>query len=115
MGGSIVNLSSLATRTGGAGEWVHYAASKGAVDSFTIGLAREVASEGIRVNAVAPGLIDTELHAAAGAPDRLERLSPSVPMKRPGTAREVAEGILWLLSPAASYTTGSILEIGGGR
>jgi NAD(P)-dependent dehydrogenase (short-subunit alcohol dehydrogenase family) len=115
MGGSIVNLSSLAARTGGAGEWVHYAASKGAVDSFTIGLAREVASEGIRVNAVAPGLIDTELHAAAGAPDRLERLAPSVPMKRPGTAREVAEGILWLLSPAASYTTGSILEIGGGR
>jgi NAD(P)-dependent dehydrogenase (short-subunit alcohol dehydrogenase family) len=115
MGGSIVNISSLAARTGGAGEWVHYAASKGAVDSFTIGLAREVASEGIRVNAVAPGLIDTDLHAANGAPDRLDRLKPPIPMKRPGTALEVAEGVLWLLSSAASYTTGTILEIGGGR
>jgi NAD(P)-dependent dehydrogenase (short-subunit alcohol dehydrogenase family) len=114
-GGSIVNISSLAARTGGAGEWVHYAASKGAVDSFTIGLAREVASEGIRVNAVAPGLIETELHAANGVPDRLERLSPSIPMGRPGTALEVAQGVLWLLSAAASYTTGTILEIGGGR
>lgn len=114
-GGSIVNISSLAAQTGGAGEWVHYAASKGAIDSFTIGLAREVASEGIRVNAVAPGLIDTDLHAANGAPDRLHRLAPLVPMKRPGTPLEVAEGVLWLLSPAASYTTGTILEIGGGR
>ena len=114
-GGSIVNISSLAARTGGAGEWVHYAASKGAVDSFTIGLAREVASEGIRVNAVAPGLIETELHAANGAPDRLERLAPSIPMGRSGTALEVAQGVLWLLSAAASYTTGTILEIGGGR
>jgi NAD(P)-dependent dehydrogenase (short-subunit alcohol dehydrogenase family) len=114
-GGSIVNISSLAARTGGAGEWVHYAASKGAIDSFTIGLAREVASEGIRVNAVAPGLIETELHAANGVPDRLNRLTPSVPMGRPGTPLEVAQGVLWLLSAAASYTTGTILEIGGGR
>lgn len=114
-GGAIVNISSLAARTGGTGEWVHYAASKGAINSFTIGLAREVAHEGIRVNAVAPGLIDTDLHATNGAPDRMERLSPFVPMQRPGTASEVAEGVLWLLSPAASYTTGTILEIGGGR
>jgi NAD(P)-dependent dehydrogenase (short-subunit alcohol dehydrogenase family) len=114
-GGAIVNISSLAARTGGAGEWVHYAASKGAIDSFTIGLAREVAEEGIRVNAVAPGLIETELHAANGEPERLERLRPGIPMKRPGTAAEVAEGVVWLLSDAASYTTGAILEIGGGR
>jgi NAD(P)-dependent dehydrogenase (short-subunit alcohol dehydrogenase family) len=114
-GGAIVNISSLAARTGGAGEWVHYAASKGAVDSFTIGLAREVAEEGIRVNAVAPGLIETELHAANGEPGRLERLTPGIPMKRPGTAMEAAEGVVWLLSDAASYTTGTILEIGGGR
>jgi NAD(P)-dependent dehydrogenase (short-subunit alcohol dehydrogenase family) len=114
-GGAIVNISSLAARTGGAGEWVHYAASKGAIDSFTIGLAREVAEEGIRVNAVAPGLIETELHAANGEPGRLERLAPGIPMKRPGTAMEVAEGVVWLLSDAASYTTGTILEIGGGR
>ncbi|MGA8407455.1 MAG: SDR family oxidoreductase [Candidatus Acidiferrales bacterium] len=114
-GGAIVNISSLAARTGGAGEWVHYAASKGAIDSFTIGLAREVAEEGIRVNAVAPGLIDTELHAANGEPGRLERLRPGIPMKRAGTAAEVAEGVAWLLSEAASYTTGTILEIGGGR
>jgi NAD(P)-dependent dehydrogenase (short-subunit alcohol dehydrogenase family) len=115
MGGSIVNISSLAARTGGAGEWVHYAASKGAIDSFTVGLAREVASEGIRVNAVAPGLIETELHADNGVPDRLERLAPSIPMGRPGTPLEIAHGVLWLLSAAASYTTGTILEIGGGR
>jgi NAD(P)-dependent dehydrogenase (short-subunit alcohol dehydrogenase family) len=114
-GGSIVNISSLVARTGGAGEWAHYAASKGAVNSFTIGLAREVADEGIRVNAVAPGLIETDLHASNGAPDRLERMAPSIPMKRAGKAQEVAEGVLWLLSDAASYTTGSILEIGGGR
>jgi NAD(P)-dependent dehydrogenase (short-subunit alcohol dehydrogenase family) len=114
-GGAIVNVSSLAARLGGANEWVHYAASKGAVETFTRGLAREVAAEGIRVNAVAPGLIETELHAAAGDPDRLNRLKGGVPMQRPGTADEVAEGILWLLSPAASYTTGAILDIGGGR
>ena len=114
-GGAIVNISSRAARTGSAGEWVHYAASKGAIDSFTIGLAREVATEGIRVNAVAPGLIETGLHAANGAPDRLQRLAATIPMQRPGTPLEVAEGVLWLLSSAASYTTGAILEIGGGR
>jgi NAD(P)-dependent dehydrogenase (short-subunit alcohol dehydrogenase family) len=114
-GGSIVNISSLVARTGGAGEWVHYAASKGAVNSFTIGLAREVAEEGIRVNAVAPGLIETDLHADNGRPDRLDRLAPSIPMKRAGSAEEVAAGVLWLLSNEASYTTGTILEIGGGR
>jgi NAD(P)-dependent dehydrogenase (short-subunit alcohol dehydrogenase family) len=114
-GGAIVNISSLAARVGGAGEWVHYAASKGAVDSFTIGLAREVAAEGIRVNAVSPGLIETGLHAANGAPDRLDRLAPSIPMRRAGTPAEVAEAVLWLLSAAASYVTGTILEAGGGR
>jgi NAD(P)-dependent dehydrogenase (short-subunit alcohol dehydrogenase family) len=114
-GGAIVNLSSVAARTGAAGEWVHYAATKGAVNSFTLGLAREVATEGIRVNAVAPGLIETDLHADNGAPDRLQRLNSSIPMRRPGTAEEVAQAVAWLLSPAASYVTGSILEIGGGR
>jgi NAD(P)-dependent dehydrogenase (short-subunit alcohol dehydrogenase family) len=114
-GGAIVNISSRAAKIGSAGEWVHYAASKGAIDSFTIGLAREVATEGIRVNAVAPGLIETGLHAASGAPDRLNRLTSTIPMQRPGTALEVAEAVLWLLSPAASYTTGAILEVGGGR
>jgi NAD(P)-dependent dehydrogenase (short-subunit alcohol dehydrogenase family) len=114
-GGAIVNISSRAAHTGSAGEWVHYAASKGAIDSFTIGLAREVATEGIRVNAVAPGLIETGLHAANGAPDRLKRLASTIPMQRPGTAIEVAEAVLWLLSSAASYTTGAILEVGGGR
>jgi len=114
-GGAIVNISSRAAHTGAAGEWVHYAASKGAIDSFTIGLAREVATEGIRVNAVAPGLVDTGLHAANGEPGRLQRLMGTVPMGRPGTPREVAEGVVWLLSPAASFTTGAILEIGGGR
>ena len=112
-GGAIVNISSLAARTGGAGEYVGYAASKGAIDSFTRGLAREVAAEGIRVNAVSPGLVQTEIHAAQ--PGRLDRLLPTVPMKRIGTPREIAEAVLWLLSPAASYTTGSILEVGGGR
>jgi NAD(P)-dependent dehydrogenase (short-subunit alcohol dehydrogenase family) len=114
-GGAIVNISSRAAHTGSAGEWVHYAASKGAIDSFTIGLAREVATDGIRVNAVAPGLVDTGLHAANGDPNRLQRLMGTIPMERPGTPREIAEGILWLLSPAASYTTGAILQIGGGR
>src|SRR5580693_273602 len=114
-GGSIVNISSLAARTGGSGEWVHYAASKGAINSFTIGLAREVATEGIRVNAVAPGLIDTGLHAANGEPGRLNRLTPSIPMGREGTAEEGAEAVLWLLSSAASYVTGAILAAGGGR
>ncbi|MFZ0735193.1 MAG: SDR family oxidoreductase [Candidatus Sulfotelmatobacter sp.] len=114
-GGAIVNISSRAAHTGSAGEWVHYAASKGAIDTFTIGLAREVATEGIRVNAVAPGLTATELHAANGEPGRLQRLMPSIPMKRAGLPDEIAEGVLWLLSPAASYITGAILEIGGGR
>lgn len=114
-GGAIVNISSRAAHTGGAGEWVHYAASKGAIDSFTIGLAREVATEGIRVNAVAPGLTDTDLHAANGEPGRLQRLMPTIPMNRAGMPNEIAEGVLWLLSPAASYVTGAILEIGGGR
>ncbi len=114
-GGALGNISSRAARTGSAGEWVHYAASKGAIDSFTIGLAREVATEGIRVNAVASGLIETGLHAANGAPDRLQRLAATIPMQRPGTPIEVAEAVLWLLSPAASYTTGAILEVGGGR
>jgi NAD(P)-dependent dehydrogenase (short-subunit alcohol dehydrogenase family) len=114
-GGAIVNISSRAAKIGSAGEWVHYAASKGAIDSFTIGLAREVVTEGIRVNAVAPGLVETGLHAANGAPDRLQRLAATIPMERPGTALEVAEAVLWLLSPAASYTTGAILEVGGGR
>ncbi len=114
-GGAIVNLSSLAARLGGAGDWVHYAASKGAVDTFTRGLAREVAAEGIRVNAVAPGLIETEMHAAAGAPDRAARLASGIPMQRAGTPAEVAEAVLWLLSGAATYVTGTILEVGGGR
>ncbi len=114
-GGAIVNISSLASRLGSPGEYVHYAASKGAVDSFTIGVAREVAREGIRVNAVAPGLIETEIHASAGDPGRLERLSGGVPIGRAGSAEEVAEAVLWLLSPAASYVTGTIVEVGGGR
>ena len=114
-GGAIVNISSRAAQIGGAGEWVHYAASKGALDTFTLGLAREVAAEGIRVNAVAPGLVDTELHAANGEPGRLQRLMPTIPMGRAGTAQEVAEAVLFLLSAASSYSTGAILEVGGGR
>jgi NAD(P)-dependent dehydrogenase (short-subunit alcohol dehydrogenase family) len=114
-GGAIVNISSIAARTGGVGEWVHYAASKGAVNTFTLGLAREVATEGIRVTAVAPGLVETGLHAANGEPGRIARLSPSIPMQRAGTPEEIAQGVLWLLSDAASYVTGTILEIGGGR
>ena len=114
-GGAIANLSTLATRIGGGGEWVHYAASKGAIDTFTLGLAREVAADGIRVNAVSPGLVETGLHAAAGDADRPRRLAPSIPMKRAAAPSEIAEAIVWLLSPAASYVTGSILEVGGGR
>ena len=114
-GGAIVNISSLAARLGGAGEWVHYAASKGAIETFTRGLAREVATEGIRVNAVAPGLVETELHASAGVPDRPQRLAPTIPMQRAGLPAEIAEAVLWLVSPAASYVTGAVLEAGGGR
>ena len=114
-GGAIVNISSIAARTGAPGEWVHYAAAKGAIDTFTVGLAREVAAEGIRVNAVKPGLVDTEIHAANGEPGRLQRLMGTIPMNRAGQPHEVAEAVIWLLSPAASYVTGSILEIGGGR
>ena len=112
-GGAIVNLSSLASKYGGAETYVHYAASKGAVDSLTVGLAREVAAEGIRVNAVMPGFIDTEIHSAI--PGRLQKVAPTVPMQRVGTPDEVAETILWLLSSAASYVTGSLVEVGGGR
>jgi NAD(P)-dependent dehydrogenase (short-subunit alcohol dehydrogenase family) len=114
-GGAIVNISSRAAQIGGAGEWVHYAASKGALDTFTVGLAREVAGEGIRVNAVAPGHVLTELHATSGDPDRMTRLAPTIPMGRAGTAEEIAEAVMWLLSPAASYTTGAILAVSGGR
>lgn len=114
-GGVIVNVSSTASWLGGGGEWVHYAASKGAIDTFTVGLAREVAGEGIRVNAVNPGLIDTGLHAAAGAPERVERLASAVPMGRGGTPEEVAEAILWLISDAASFVTGARLPVSGGR
>jgi NAD(P)-dependent dehydrogenase (short-subunit alcohol dehydrogenase family) len=114
-GGVIVNISSRAAEIGGAGEWVHYAASKGALDTFTLGLAREVADEGIRVNAVAPGHVLTELHATSGDPDRMTRLAPTIPMGRAGTPEEIAEAVMWLLSPAASYTTGAILAVSGGR
>jgi len=114
-GGVIVNTSSIAARVGSGGEFVHYAASKGAVNSWTIGLAREVAGEGVRVNAVAPGMIETDIHASAGAPDRAQRLGVTVPIGRAGTADEVAEAIVWLMSEAASYCAGSILEVSAGR
>jgi NAD(P)-dependent dehydrogenase (short-subunit alcohol dehydrogenase family) len=114
-GGSIVNVSSMASRLGSPNEYVDYAASKGAVDTFTIGLSREVAAEGIRVNAIRPGLIDTEMHASGGEPGRIERLKGSVPMQRGGTAEEAAQAIVWLLSEDASYTTGSFIEVSGGR
>lgn len=114
-GGSIVNISSLAAKLGGGGEWVHYAASKGAIQTFTVGLAREVAAEGVRVNAVAAGIVDTEMHLAAGDPHRAKRTGATVPIGRAATPHEIAEAILWLCSPAASYVTGTILEAGGGR
>ena len=114
-GGSIVNLSSVAARLGAPGQYVDYAAAKGAVDVFTVGLAREVADEGIRVNAVRPGIIDTEIHASGGLPDRARALAPQVPMQRPGSADEVAHSICWLLSTEASYVTGTLLDVTGGR
>jgi NAD(P)-dependent dehydrogenase (short-subunit alcohol dehydrogenase family) len=114
-GGAIVNVSSRAARLGGPGEYVDYAASKGAIDTLTIGLAKEVAADGIRVNAVAPGLIHTDIHARGGEPGRVERLKDAVPMKRGGTADEVARAILWLLSDGASYVTGATIDVSGGR
>jgi NAD(P)-dependent dehydrogenase (short-subunit alcohol dehydrogenase family) len=114
-GGTIVNLSSVAARLGAPGQYVDYAAAKGAIDSFTVGLAKEVAAEGIRVNAVRPGIIDTEIHASGGLPDRAREMAPQVPMQRPGSAEEVARSILWLMSPESSYTTGTVLDVTGGR
>ncbi len=114
-GGSIVNLSSAASRLGSAGQYVDYAAAKGAIDAFTIGLAREVGGEGVRVNAVRPGLIETEIHASGGLPDRVRDLQHQVPMQRGGRAEEVAQAIVWLLSDAASYTTMTLMDVSGGR
>lgn len=114
-GGAIVNISSMAAVLGSAGQYVDYAASKGAIDTFTIGLAREVVTEGIRVNAVRPGVIDTDIHASGGLPDRARDLSPTIPMQRAGTADEIADAVLYLVGPQASYITGSILNVSGGR
>jgi NAD(P)-dependent dehydrogenase (short-subunit alcohol dehydrogenase family) len=114
-GGAIVNLSSGAARLGSPGEYVDYAASKGAIDTMTIGLAKELAADGIRVNCVRPGFVHTDIHAAGGEPDRIERLRDSIPMKRGGKPEEVARAILWLLSDEASYSTGAILDVTGGR
>ncbi len=114
-GGVIVNVSSASARIGAPNLWIDYAASKGAIDTFTIGLAQEVAAEGIRVNAVRPGLIDTEIHSAAGMPDRVQKAGKMIPMKRAGTAHEVAEAIVWLATPAASYISGAIVDVAGGR
>ena len=114
-GGAIVNVSSAASRLGSPGQYVDYAAAKGAIDVFTLGLAKEVAAEGIRVNAVRPGLIETEIHASGGQPDRARQLAHQVPMQRTGSAEEVAAAIVWLLSGQASYTTGTLLDVAGGR
>lgn len=114
-GGVIVNISSMAAVIGSSGQYVDYAAAKAAVDTFTVGLSREVATEGIRVNAVRPGIIDTDIHASGGLPDRARDLAPIVPMQRPGTADEVADSVLYLLSPQASYVTGALLNVSGGR
>ena len=115
LGGAIVNVSSAASRLGSPGEYVDYAASKGAIDTFTIGLAKEVAGEGIRVNAVRPGFILTEMHASGGEPGRVERVKNSIPLQRGGRPEEVAEAILWLLSPASSYSTGALIDVSGGK
>jgi NAD(P)-dependent dehydrogenase (short-subunit alcohol dehydrogenase family) len=114
-GGVIVNVSSAAARFGAPHEYVDYAATKGAIDTFTIGLAKEVAAEGIRCSAVRPGIVDTEIHAAGGEPDRIARVAPSIPLERAGRPEEVAQAILWLLSDKASYATGAILDVAGGR
>ncbi|MBN9584231.1 MAG: NAD(P)-dependent oxidoreductase [Afipia sp. 62-7] len=114
-GGVIVNLSSVAATLGSPGLYVDYAASKGAIDTFTVGLAREVSSEGIRVNAIRPGLIDTDIHASGGEPDRAQKLAHTVPMKRVGTADEIANAVIWLMSDEASYVTGTIFDVSGGR
>jgi len=114
-GGAIVNLGSAASKLGAANQYVDYAAAKGAIDTMTVGLAREVATEGVRVNAIRPGIIDTEIHASGGLPGRVAEITSSLPMKRPGTADEVARAIKWLLSDEASYTTGAILDVSGGR
>jgi NAD(P)-dependent dehydrogenase (short-subunit alcohol dehydrogenase family) len=114
-GGVIVNVSSAAARLGSPGQYVDYAASKAAIDTFTLGLAREVATEGVRVNAVRPGIIDTEIHASGGLPDRVRQIAPQVPMQRAGSSEEVAQAIVWLLSDEASYTTGAVLDVSGGR
>jgi NAD(P)-dependent dehydrogenase (short-subunit alcohol dehydrogenase family) len=114
-GGSIVNVSSMAAIIGSPSQYVDYAASKAAIDAFTIGLSREVATEGVRVNAVRPGVIDTEIHASGGLPNRARDMASSIPMQRPGTAEEVADAVLYLLNPSASYITGAILNVSGGR
>jgi NAD(P)-dependent dehydrogenase (short-subunit alcohol dehydrogenase family) len=114
-GGVIVNLSSAAARLGAPGQYVDYAAAKAAIDTFTLGLAREVAAEGIRVNAVRPGIIETDIHASGGQPERAAQMAPSVPMQRAGSADEVAQAIVWLLSDASSYTTGAVIDVTGGR
>ena len=114
-GGAIVNLSSAAAKLGSPGMYVDYAAAKGAIDTFTLGLAREVAAEGIRVNAVRPGLIDTDIHASGGVPDRIDQLRDTIPMKREGSAEEVAQAVCWLASEGASYATGAVLDVTGGR
>jgi NAD(P)-dependent dehydrogenase (short-subunit alcohol dehydrogenase family) len=114
-GGAIVNLSSAAARIGSPGQYVDYASAKGAIDTFTLGLAKEVATEGIRVNAVRPGIINTDIHASGGQPERVQLIAPQVPMQRAGTADEVAQAIVWLLSAASSYTTGAIVDVTGGR
>ncbi|MBX5183030.1 MULTISPECIES: SDR family oxidoreductase [unclassified Rhizobium] len=114
-GGAIVNVSSMAAILGSPTQYVDYAASKGAIDTFTVGLSREVAAEGIRVNAIRPGVIETDLHASGGLPDRAREMAPSIPMQRSGTPEEVADAILYLLSPSASYITGAILNVSGGR